>query len=249
MALCKAKAAEARADQQTTSSTFLTLGEQKMTTINIDRKALKAVSRFMAHKDIRYYLNGVCVKSTPIETRIIATDGHTLAMHRGDWKDENIGTCEGLIVPDTAVKAILAWKLDKRNPGIVTLTHSATYAAGDEWRAANGDNVVVFRAIDAKFPDYMRVIPKECSGEPGIYNAEYLIRVQDAACDFTSTGKKQSFASIAHNGTGAAVATIKSCNNFVAVIMPMRGDFAQPEEWAWAFEPMKQEVTATHRLK
>ena len=52
--------------------------------ITIDRNALKAVSRFAAIKDIRYYLQGVLIESTPLQTRLAATDGHTLAVHRAD---------------------------------------------------------------------------------------------------------------------------------------------------------------------
>lgn len=210
-----------------------------MTTINIDRKALRAVSRFQGDKDIRYYLNAVCVKSTPIETRIIATDGFTLAMHRGMWKGENIGTCAEIIVPRDAVKAMLAWK--SQIP-VITLILPDDFATGGECRAQSAGNVVLFKVIDARFPGYMRVFPKTVSGEAGAYDAEYLKRVQDAASDFTSTGKKKSFAHIWQNGSNCAVCTVSSSDSFVAVIMPVKVDAPSSDEWAWAFDAIQTET-------
>ena len=78
----------------------------------IHRNALKAVSRFQAVKDIRYYLNGTFIEWNAMQTRMVATDGHTLIVHRSDARDENQG--EGsVIIPDTMVKTMLSWKPEK----------------------------------------------------------------------------------------------------------------------------------------
>jgi len=46
--------------------------------IHISRNKLKAAAYFSARDDIRYYLNGILIESTPMQTRIVATDGHAL---------------------------------------------------------------------------------------------------------------------------------------------------------------------------
>ena len=214
-----------------------------MSTVNIDRKALKAVSRFQSTKDIRYYLNGVCVKSNATRTVIIATDGHTIALHKGDWKDENVGEVAELIIPTAAVKTMLSWKLAKYAADVVTVTVPDDLSKGGQCQAQNGDNIVCFKPIDGKFPDFTRVIPKEVSGEAGHYNAEYLLRCQQAAEDFAGR-KGKNFASIGQNGNSAAVATVSASDSFVAVVMPMRVNNPVASEWLWALDPLAMPVDA-----
>ena len=82
--------------------------------ITIDRNALKAVSRFAAVKDIRYYLQGVLIESNPLQTRLCATDGHTLAVHRADAKGDNEGSWTGILPLDT-VNTLLKMKVVLKN--------------------------------------------------------------------------------------------------------------------------------------
>ena len=70
------------------------------------KELLNQVSFSMAVHDIRYYLNGVLVESNPLETRLCATDGHTLAVHRADAKGDNEGAWTG-ILPLDAVSTLL----------------------------------------------------------------------------------------------------------------------------------------------
>ena len=75
--------------------------------IVINKSALKAVSRFAAKTDIRYYLVGVYVEANETETRLIATNGHTMLIHR--MKAENTHCWNGIIPLDT-VQSILKYK-------------------------------------------------------------------------------------------------------------------------------------------
>ena len=50
--------------------------------MQIPYKALKAISLFAPKNDIRYCLNGVLLDSTGDEVRLVATDGHCLALYR-----------------------------------------------------------------------------------------------------------------------------------------------------------------------
>ena len=202
--------------------------------ITIDRNALKAVSRFAAVKDIRYYLVGVQVESNPLETRLCATDGHTLAVHRADAKGDNEGSWTG-ILPLDAVTTLL-----KMKPAIKSLKDEPihlTIAESGEIRADWNGQSIITRAVDGKFPDYRRVIPASLDGAPAWINPDYLTRIVDAAKDI-GAGFTFGF-----GGTSCSMAYIGS--DMVAVVMPMRLDLTTDAIGAsWARNALP-EVTAT----
>lgn len=181
--------------------------------ITIDRNALKAVSRFAAVKDIRYYLQGVNIESNPLQTRLCATDGHTLAVHRADAKGDNEGSWTG-ILPLDAVNTLLkmkpAIKSLKDEPIAVTVLDTGEIRC--DW---NGQSIIA-RAIDGTFPDYRRVIPSTLDGQPAWINPDYLTRIVDAAKDINA-GFTFGF-----GGTGSSLAHIGQ--DMIAVVMPMRTD-------------------------
>ena len=192
--------------------------------ITIDRNALKAVSRFAAIKDIRYYLQGVLIESTPLQTRLCATDGHTLAVHRADAKGDNEGSWTG-ILPLDAVTTLLKMKATHK-----TLKDAPIYLSVQESGEIRCDWIgqsIICRAVDGKFPDYRRVIPSSLDGLPCWINPDYLARIVDAAKD-VNAGFTFGF-----NGTGSNLAHIGQ--DMVAVVMPMRTELttdATRASWA-----------------
>ena len=204
----------------------------------IHRNALKAVSRFMAVKDVRYYLNGILIESNDMQTRMVATDGHTLIVHRSDAKDENEGSWQG-IMPDTFVKTLLGWKPEgkwQKDQPILCVIRDG------EIRAQWGANIAVCKPIDGKFPDYRRVIPETCSGMASFYDPDYLARVKRASEDL---GSNKGFFELKMNGKtapneseGAGVAVINA--NCFAIIMPMRQDVADLCATNWARDSLPE---------
>lgn len=203
--------------------------------ITINRAALKAVSRFAAKQDIRYYLMGVLVESSPTETRLVATCGHTLAIHRSQHTNENVGHWTG-IIPLDSVMALLKMKATKSlRDAPITLSVQESGEIRADWIGQS----IIFRPVDGKFPDYQRVIPSALAGAPAWYQPEYLQRIADAANDI---GLKDSFA-FGFNGNGASLAYIGV--SMLAVIMPMRLALMTDATGAeWARNPIPQ-VTAT----
>ena len=208
-----------------------------MATVNIYRNKLKAASRFMAVQDIRYYLNGLLIESNPVQSRIVATDGHTLFASRDDAKCDNAGSFTGIMPADT-VKAILAWKAPHKsaNDNPVILTTSDDPAG--EHRATWCGNVCVFRLIDGKFPDYARVVPATLEAGISFFQPEYLLRCTKAAQDLNTSAKGYFDFKCAQDGTGLAVFSPQS----FAVIMPIKTVVADVADVAWAREPLPAPV-------
>tara|TARA_R110000868_G_scaffold84294_2_gene237695 strand:+ start:703 stop:1353 length:651 start_codon:yes stop_codon:yes gene_type:complete len=204
-----------------------------MATINIYRNKLKAAARFMAVQDIRFYLNGVLIESNPMQSRIVSTDGHTLFASRDDAKGDNEGSFTGIMPADT-VKAILAWKAPHKsaNAAPVILTTSDDLAG--EHRAEWCGNVCVFRLIDGKFPDYMRVVPATLEAGISFFQPEYLLRCTKAAQDLNTSAKGFFDFKCAQDGTGLAVFSAEA----FAVIMPIKTTVADVADVAWAREPL-----------
>lgn len=203
--------------------------------ITIDRNALKAVSRFAAVKDIRFYLVGVLIESNPLQTRLCATDGHTLAVHRADAKGDNEGSWTG-ILPLDAVNTLL-----KMKPAIKSLKDepiALTIAESGEIRCDWNGQSIITRAVDGTFPDYRRVIPSSLDGQPAWINPDYLSRIVDAAKD---VGSGFSFG---FGGNSCSLAYIGT--DLLAVVMPMRTDLTTDAVGAsWAKDALPQPVTAT----
>lgn len=201
-----------------------------MALIHITRNKLKAAAYFSAKEDIRFYLNGVLIESTPLQTRVVATDGHALFCAKDDAKGENVDSFVG-IVPNDTVKQILAWKAPHKGaadlPVVIT-------TAETEQRAEWCGNTAVFKLIDAKFPDYARVVPEKVSGDASHIDPELLMRCKKAA-EVLGTSKLGHFA-FKQGGDGSAIAVF-SVEAF-AVVMPMRGDKADVADVAWAREAL-----------
>ena len=208
-----------------------------MATIHVYRNKLKAASRFMANQDIRYYLNGLLIESNPVQSRIVATDGHTLFASRDDAKGDNEGSFVGIIGADT-VKTILAWKAPYKsaNDAPVVLTMGDDLAG--EHRAAWAGNICVFRLIDGKFPDYMRVVPATLDAGISFFQPEYLLRCTKAAIDLNTSAKGYFDFKCAQDGIGIAVFSSQA----FAVIMPIKTTVADVADVAWAREALPAPV-------
>ena len=104
----------------------------------------------MAQQDVRYYLNGLYLEILGGRLRVVATDGHRLALATGPALLEAADT--GVIIPR---KGVL--ELSRLLGGSAPLE----LAIGtNHIRAANEQFTFTSKLVDGKFPDYERVIPK-----------------------------------------------------------------------------------------
>ena len=114
------------------------------------RGLIDSTSFAMAQQDVRYYLNGMLWEVTHNQLRVVATDGHRLALCDGH--------CE--VAVDDKISAILPRK------GIIELSR---LLADDEARVSIGSNHIrvtgadycfTSKLVDGSYPDYDRVVPK-----------------------------------------------------------------------------------------
>ncbi|HBO9211544.1 TPA: hypothetical protein L5D58_006534, partial [Pseudomonas aeruginosa] len=101
---------------------------------------LAAVSLFMAHNDVRYYLNGISIEpASQGGVLLIATNGHHIGvMHDPDgWASNKI-----IISPSKALVA----GLKKRNAGTAFIYERAGVISDSDWPAP--DDVKQFAPFD-----------------------------------------------------------------------------------------------------
>jgi DNA polymerase-3 subunit beta len=110
--------------------------------------------------ETRYNLNGVYfeVREAEAKLRMVATDGHRLAMVERDAPEGIEGLKGGVIIPRKGLSE-LKRLLDEEDTTEVELAFE-----GNSGFARKGDVVLVMRLIEGEFPNYQQVIPKE----PGI---------------------------------------------------------------------------------
>lgn len=185
--------------------------------------ALRAVAVFAARKDIRNYLNGVCLSVKPDETRIVATNGHCLGLYRVQGLNEAVTTEFELIIP---IDVVLKCKATRNDPvARVTPNDDGTYML-----ESNGISQR-FAAASGKFPDFARVVPNTLSLEAGSFDPHVASMFGDAA---VTLGIKSTRVAVSQNGpTSSALVSIVGEPNFVGVMMPVQlGSIREPYELA-----------------
>ena len=116
------------------------------------KRLIERTAFAMAQQDVRYYLNGMLWEVRQDQLRVVATDGHRMAM------------CTRAIAVDTAdvTQAILPRKgvlelsrlLDDSTAQVeVTLS-------GNHIRVTSVDYTCTSKLVDGKFPEYERVLPR-----------------------------------------------------------------------------------------
>ncbi len=128
----------------------------------IDRTAFA-----MAQQDVRYYLNGMLWEIRNDSVRVVATDGHRLAMcTRAVELDESIQLKQAILPRKGVIElARLLTSPDAKVEIILGANHM---------RARTESFVFTSKLIDGKFPDYERVLPK--GGDKVIIGDRELLR-------------------------------------------------------------------------
>ncbi|MEL0137965.1 MAG: DNA polymerase III subunit beta, partial [Halieaceae bacterium] len=104
----------------------------------------------MAQQDVRYYLNGLYFEVLGGRLRVVATDGHRLALATAPNRVEAADL--GVIIPR---KGVLELSRLLEGPAPISLSIGTNHI-----RATTDQFTFTSKLVDGKFPDYERVIPK-----------------------------------------------------------------------------------------
>ena len=136
------------------------------------RKLVDRVSAFATGDETRYNLSGILLERQETEgktiLRMVATDGHRLAI--ADEEVPNLGDLLGekrVLVPRKGLIEIR--KLSDGGPGSLELSATEKFLF-----AGKGDTEVWVRLLDAEFPDYRQVVPKENQIVAGVPRGTFL---------------------------------------------------------------------------
>jgi DNA polymerase-3 subunit beta len=115
------------------------------------KSLLEKTSFAMAQQDVRYYLNGILMEISPDLVKMVATDGHRLAL--SELKTSiSLNDEKQVIIPRKAVLELARLLESSDSPAKIILSQNHI-------RVEAGALVFTSKLIDGKFPDYNRVIP------------------------------------------------------------------------------------------
>lgn len=115
------------------------------------KRLIEATSFAMAQQDVRYYLNGMLFELTSGSLKLVATDGHRLALC--DANDiEGINEEKQIILPGKGVRELSRLLQDPEDTIRLSLGLNHLRAETSEFRLTS-------KLVDGKFPDYRRVLP------------------------------------------------------------------------------------------
>lgn len=185
--------------------------------ITLKTSVLRAALLCAAKKDIRYYLQGICISfNHPEVAMVCGTNGHIL--FAGQCPIDVIQAPEAygfeIIVPGDVIKG-----LDKKADVVMLETIDSMpkgyYVLGNSR----------FQAIDARFPDISRVIPsRDAFSEikPSYFRPEYLCTANEALAMYYGSKKDKCYP-FAQRGDASAVVHNER-NDALVVVMPMRNE-------------------------
>lgn len=184
--------------------------------IEIKRAQFRAALIFAADKDIRYYLNSVCLHVGECgDARLVATDGHRMAVIQ--VCSESAAAPGEYLIPRDALKAIK--KAGRYDAPLALKIAGDGFTISEQFEA--GAILSGGKLVDGKFPDWRRVIPDPAamSGAAGCYQASYLADIQKALIEL---GDKKGLFYMLQDGENGSGLVMQAGLGFLCVVMPLR---------------------------
>jgi hypothetical protein len=185
--------------------------------ITLKTSVLRAALICAAKKDLRYYLQGICISiNNPYVAMVYGTDGHILFAAQSPIIVHESPEAYGfqIIIPSDTIKAI-----DKKAEFIDLETIEG--GAKDYYLLGNAR----FQAIDARYPDISRVVPaRDAFSELKIsyFDPELIVKGNEALAMYYGTKKGKVFPLSQRGDSSGAIHNNQ--NDAVVVVMPMRND-------------------------
>mgnify|MGYP001279775928 CR=1 FL=1 len=143
---------------------------------NTLRKLLDSVQYAMAQQDIRYYLNGLLLIDDTINIRVVATDGHRLALisHALDNDGADTSKKQEVILPRKSVIELIKLLNDSEDEVIIDI-------GLNQVRFSFANIVMISKIVEGKFPDYNKVVPINYQNSVEINRIQLLHALQRAS--------------------------------------------------------------------
>jgi DNA polymerase III subunit beta len=116
------------------------------------RRLIDRTSFAMAQQDVRYYLNGMLWELKSGRMRVVATDGHRLAMCTLPSDVDSPDDVQ-VILPRKGVLELSRLLLQESEDIVIVLGSNHVRATTEEFTFTS-------KLVDGKFPDYERVLPR-----------------------------------------------------------------------------------------
>lgn len=191
--------------------------------LNIQRYR-QSFARRSCKKDIRYYLNAVCIDVRATDIVAVATNGHILVALP-------LAT-DSTIVPGQYI--IPRDVLENLKPAYKGAQVTVTIDPTAQTVSVNvGGSSTSTQLVDGRFPEWRRVVPRVVSGKVSQFDADYVAAFGKINA---LLGSKHSPA-IAHNGGSEnlveGAARVLLTGEAIGVLMPMRYDNPTVDNPSW----------------
>jgi len=128
----------------------------------------------MAIQDVRYYLNGLLLEMKQGQLRTVSTDGHRLALSELEFS-ELAAEDRQVIIPRKSVSELMRL-LDDSETALCELVLSS-----NQVQIQMDSMVLTSKLIDARYPDYERVIPSSTEQHISANRSDLLHALQRTA--------------------------------------------------------------------
>ena len=182
---------------------------------------LAAIAMFAAKKDIRHYLMGVCIDTGPAGAFLVATCGHTVAIHQIDTVSRPAGQLIMPLVPlASMIKANRRIGIKLTLPAGFSGRYDSKVKRQVTLESLKGE-ISIVSELDGIFPDWRRVCKHDDASYPHhvFFDTRYLSLVSDAA---NVISQRKFPVQVRPGGTGCGFAYLDFEGKTVAYVMPFR---------------------------
>tara|TARA_R110000868_G_scaffold43655_5_gene146637 strand:+ start:1634 stop:2230 length:597 start_codon:yes stop_codon:yes gene_type:complete len=188
---------------------------------------VKALLVIAPKSDVRYYLNGALLEVRDDRAWLVATDGHRMLVIRPTARIEGNDCRDGqYVIP----RDLLAGAEVKKGGFLFLSVDQYQGENSARARIITGTGEIAMPTVDAKFPDWRRVVPRDASGAWAHYDPAY---VGDFGAIAELISGARINARIHPNGSDAAPVDLGT-DEALGLLMPIRAEnfpYARPD-WA-----------------
>jgi hypothetical protein len=174
-----------------------------MINTTIDINTLKALMLFAGKKDIRYYLNSLHIEQSATGTIAVACNGHVIAVARIDSEAHEPASIT----------------MDRQYIDGIKSKYAVTFNQSDAATVSikTENSTVNVPFMDAKYPDWRRVVSAKQTGEKAYFDPDYAALVNKAG---QIVSKRNLAYVIQQNGNSVGYCNLDDTVH--AYVMPLR---------------------------